>query len=75
MVVLSEKAKGKQRAIDPPVDSNTEASSSLAVGRDIVVRFTEGYEDHTLRLLPEHTVRGVKKLVQLAPIIAQLNNS
>jgi hypothetical protein len=66
--VLSEKAKGKQRAVDPPTDifegqtssSVSQPSESL---RDLVVRFTEGSQDLTISVEKDDTVRHVKKRV------------
>lgn len=65
--VLSEKAKGKQRAVDPPTDifegqtsSNEPPESSL----DLVVRFTEGSPDLTISVEKDDTVRHVKRRVR-----------
>ena len=54
--MLSERAKGKQRAVDPPVG---EAESS----RDLVVRFTEGAPDLTVTINKADSVKDVKKRV------------
>ena len=63
--VLSEKAKGKQRAIDPPTDifEGQTSSSVSPPSRDLVVRFTEGSPDLTVTVDKDDTVRHVKRRV------------
>lgn len=66
--VLSEKAKGKQRAVDPPTDIfEGQISSSVSQppesSRDLVVRFTEGSPDLTISVEKDDTVRHVKRRV------------
>ena len=68
--MLSEKAKGKQRAIDPPVDNQAGPSGSPApveepVTRELVIRFTEGAPDLTVSVGKEDTVRNIKRTVRL----------
>ena len=66
---LSEKAKGKQRAVDPPPATDQLASHPPlpeATSRDLVVRFTEGAPDLTIRLDKADSVREVKKRVRTA---------
>ena len=57
MVGLSEKAKGKQRAIEP------EAEDDLPIFSQVVIRFTEGVEDLHLTLSPTDSVRVLKEKV------------
>lgn len=59
MATLSEKAKGKQRAVDLPDDAE-EGSS----GRSITIRFTDGYPDVVLTVEAEDHVRDVKRKVR-----------
>lgn len=66
--VLSEKAKGKQRAVDPPTDifegqTSSSVSQPSESSRDLVVRFTEGLQDLTISVEKDDTVRNVKKRV------------
>ena len=68
--MLSEKAKGKQRAIDPPADNQAGPSGSLLpveepVTRELVIRFTEGAPDLTVSVGKEDTVRNIKRTVRL----------
>ncbi|KAH7924545.1 hypothetical protein BV22DRAFT_1112770 [Leucogyrophana mollusca] len=52
--MLSEKAKGKQRAIEPePVDKSKDV-------RDLTIRFTEGIPDLILKVTLKDSVRDVK---------------
>jgi hypothetical protein len=52
--MLSEKAKGKQRAIEPPNDPEPE------LFRDLVIRFTEGLPDLILKVTQKDAIRDVK---------------
>jgi hypothetical protein len=69
--VLSEKAKGKQRAVDPPADifeaQTSSRSSSISQppesSRNLVVRFTEGSPDLTISVEKDDTVRHIKRRV------------
>jgi len=55
--MLSEKAKGKQRAVEPP-DPEPE------VFRDLVIRFTEGIPDLILKVFEKDSIRDVKKNIK-----------
>jgi hypothetical protein len=63
--VLSEKAKGKQRAVDPPTDifEGQTSSQPLESSRDLIVRFTEGSPDLTISVEKDDTVRHIKRRV------------
>ena len=54
---LSEKAKGKQRAVEP------EAEDALSTYSQVIVRFTEGVEDLRLALSPTDTIKVLKQKV------------
>ncbi|KIL65899.1 hypothetical protein M378DRAFT_10484 [Amanita muscaria Koide BX008] len=76
-MMLSEKAKGKQRAIEPslgPSSSNPQASTSQdTITRDFVIRFTEGgIIDFLVTVRKEDIVRDVKKKIRQAR--PELNN-
>jgi len=58
-MTLSAKAKGKQRAVDPPLEEGKNPERS----RELVIRFTEGIPDLTLRVDENDAVRDVKKSV------------
>ncbi|KAL4073331.1 DUF2407 ubiquitin-like domain-containing protein [Scleroderma yunnanense] len=58
-MVLSEKAKGKQRAVDPQPSSPPDS-------RDLTIRFTEGLPDLVLHVTDSDTVRQVKAKIILA---------
>jgi len=66
--MLSEKAKGKQRAIEPPVEQNVAGQSSSATPndtpRDLLIRFTEGAPDLTISVDKTDHVRDVKRRVR-----------
>lgn len=67
--VLSEKAKGKQRAVDPPTDifegqTSSNISEPSESSLDLVVRFTEGSPDLTISVEKDDTVRHVKRRVR-----------
>jgi hypothetical protein len=55
--MLSEKAKGKQRATEPPVEPEPDRS------RDLVIRFTEGIPDLVLKISEKDAIRNVKSNV------------
>ncbi|KAI0372334.1 hypothetical protein BV20DRAFT_1042825 [Pilatotrama ljubarskyi] len=57
---LSEKAKGKQRAVEPGPESDTPLS------KDLTIRFTEGIPDLTVQVAENDTVKDVKKNIRLA---------
>ena len=64
--MLSEKAKGKQRAVDPPADSSAGQSiqNEEDWAQELVVRFTEGAPDLTITIRRKDLVRDVKKHVR-----------
>lgn len=71
--MLSEKAKGKQRAVDLPTDtqagpSRSPGSADEPATRELVIRFTEGAPDLTVSVGKEDTVRNVKRTVRLSII-------
>ena len=59
---LSEKAKGKQRALEP-----YEEGSPPEELVSLVIRFTEGVPDLTLHIGERDTVRDVKREVRYRP--------
>jgi hypothetical protein len=59
VVMASDKAKGKRRAVDGP---DTETST-----RSVVVRFTDGDRDLTVHVGPAATARDVKDMVSASP--------
>lgn len=73
--MLSERAKGKLRAIEPIIDDDDQASSTHLSGqrdssdppkpasRDLVVRFTEGMPDLTVVVNKEDSVKDIKRRV------------
>ena len=58
VMMLSEKAKGKQRAIEPPDEPEPE------LFRDLVIRFTEGLPDLILKVSQKDAIRDVKANVR-----------
>ena len=56
--MLSEKAKGKQRAVDPEP-----GPSQGPPAKDLVIRFTEGLPDLTLQVAEGDAVRDIKRKV------------
>ncbi|KAK2464200.1 hypothetical protein APHAL10511_003657 [Amanita phalloides] len=68
--MLSEKAKGKQRAIDPPFQASTShapATSPEESKRDFIIRFTEGgVVDLLVTVEKGDVVRDVKKKIRQA---------
>ena len=65
LTMLSEKAKGKQRATEPLGDATASSSSPTPseLTRTLVVRFTEGTPDLILTVNNSDTVLDVKKNV------------
>jgi len=59
---LSEKAKGKQRAVDTP-DVGQSSSSTQPASRDLTIRFTEGGSDLIVHVGERDTVGNVKQKV------------
>ena len=66
MATLSEKAKGKQRAVDP-LDVGQGSSSTQPASRDLTIRFTEGGSDLIVHVGEKDTVKGVKQKVFRTP--------
>ncbi|KAG2138571.1 DUF2407 C-terminal domain-containing protein [Suillus bovinus] len=65
--MLSEKAKGKQRAIEPPLERPS-SSTPPDDSRELTIRFTEGIPDFKLTVRLKDTVRDVKaNIVQGLP--------
>ena len=72
--MLSEKAKGKQRAVDPPDDDYRAPGQSSLTGteqeqdppRDLVIRFTEGVPDLTIPVDKLDSARDIKRRVRLS---------
>ncbi|THU89376.1 hypothetical protein K435DRAFT_781664 [Dendrothele bispora CBS 962.96] len=65
--MLSEKAKGKQRAIEPLLDessSSASGSSTTPVSRNLTIRFTEDLPDLDVLVRESDTVRDVKKAIR-----------
>ncbi|RPD62575.1 hypothetical protein L226DRAFT_458376 [Lentinus tigrinus ALCF2SS1-7] len=58
---LSEKAKGKQRAVAPDADAVTTPPSKA-----LTIRFTEGIPDLTLQVAEKDSVKEVKAKIRLA---------
>ena len=59
---LSDKAKGKQRAVEPP-DAEQGPSSPQLASRDLTIRFTEGGSDLIVHVGEKDTVKDVKRKV------------
>jgi hypothetical protein len=71
--MLSDKAKGKQRAVETPSILTDSQTTSLSIPlesiqtptRDLVVRFTEGLPDLIVIVHQKDAVRDVKKKVNI----------
>ncbi|KAL5501287.1 hypothetical protein ACEPAH_8547 [Sanghuangporus vaninii] len=61
MTSLSEKAKGKRRAIEPP---DEEEQIQMSAQRPVTVRFTEGIPDLALSLERRDSVRDLKRKIR-----------
>ncbi|KAF9240263.1 hypothetical protein BU15DRAFT_87731 [Melanogaster broomeanus] len=62
--MLSEKAKGKQRAVDPEINGQSSQTDS----RNLTIRFTEGIPDLVIHVTNTEAVREVKaKIVTARP--------
>ncbi|PCH39812.1 hypothetical protein WOLCODRAFT_116208 [Wolfiporia cocos MD-104 SS10] len=59
--MLSEKAKGKQRAVGPDLDAQP---APQYLTRDLIVRFTEGIPDLTLQVAEQDVVKDVKRKIR-----------
>ncbi|KAG5645419.1 hypothetical protein DXG03_006243 [Asterophora parasitica] len=67
IAMLSEKAKGKQRAIDPvsgAEPSTVRSGSPLEQARELVIRFTEGFPDLVVSVSQQDAVRDVKRKIR-----------
>ena len=69
--MLSEKAKGKQRAVEPPDDDYVAGKSSATeperdAPRDLLIRFTEGLPDLSIAVNKLDSARDVKRRVRLS---------
>jgi len=62
VIPLSEKAKGKQRAVNSS-DVGQSSSSTEPASRDLTIRFTEGGSDLIIRVGEKDTVKDVKQKV------------
>lgn len=69
--ILSEKAKGKQRAVEPPNEHlpPVEATTPEELSRDLVIRFTEGISDLILKVSEKDAIRDVKNNVSYYIVI------
>ena len=63
MSSLSEKEKGKQRAVD--------ASSEAPLVKDLTIRFTEGIPDLTLQVAEKDAVRDVKRNARCISVVCE----
>lgn len=61
MVGLSEKAKGKQRAVEPQDVDGSELQTNENMARTVTIRFTDGLPDLNVSLEPKDTVQVLKK--------------
>ena len=59
--MLSEKAKGKQRAVDPIIIKHDTPQEEL---KSLVIRFTEGVPDLTVHVGERDAVRAIKRTVR-----------
>ncbi|KAJ3759444.1 DUF2407 ubiquitin-like domain-containing protein [Lentinula raphanica] len=64
--MLSEKAKGKQKAVEPPLDESSSSNAGAAgrTRRSFTVRFTEDAPDLQLSVDEQDTIREVKRLIR-----------
>ncbi|KAK7473012.1 hypothetical protein VKT23_001116 [Stygiomarasmius scandens] len=62
-MMLSEKAKGKQRAIEPPLNEPSGSNAPL-VSRNLTIRFTEDIQDLDILVKEKDTVRDVKRAIR-----------
>lgn len=63
--MLSDKAKGKQRAVELlPSPPEVVVESPLDLTRDLVIRFTEGIPDLVVAVDQQDAVRDVKRKVR-----------
>lgn len=65
--MLSEKAQGKQRAVEPPNTPDSPPPQSeppVQQARDLVIRFTEGIPDLVIAVTQQDAVRDVKRKIR-----------
>lgn len=62
-IPLSEKAKGKQRAVKELPPNQTQAVPTGILTKTLVIRFSEGIPDLTLQVSEKDAVRDVKRQV------------
>lgn len=75
MPALSDKAKGKQRAIDPLDDnSNSIGILSSSSRRNVTIRFTDGHPDIIITVEAKDSVRDVKRKVFALSILSNLHS-
>lgn len=60
MAPLSEKAKGKQRAVDVDAEPTAGPSTTPSAHRDVLVRFSEGAHDLLIPVTRADTIRDLK---------------
>lgn len=65
IMMPSEKAKGKQRAMDLPTPDPSEPAPELSLA--LVIRFTEGIPDLTCDVSQQDSIRDVKRKVRFPP--------
>jgi hypothetical protein len=64
MAPLSDKAKGKQRATEPPsLPAGSSQPSAPPAPRNLIIRFTDGEPDLSLQLPANAIGRDVKRMV------------
>lgn len=68
--LLSEKAKGKQRAVVPPSLATPIPPQDLT--RDLIIRFSEGVPDLSVAVNQRDTVQDIKTAVRFCPSFAFL---
>ena len=66
-MTLSEKAKGKQRAVERECGRD-EQERVIQQPREVTIRFTNGQRDLLVKLEPSDVVKDVKKTVRLFPV-------
>ena len=72
--LLSEKAKGKQRAVDLPEGGQGSSNGAQPASRDLTIRFTEGGSDLILHIGEKDTVKDVKHKVFGTPRCSQVKS-
>ena len=73
MPPLSEKARGKQRAVDAGPEGDLEIPAAPApVHRDVRIRFSEGAHDLLLPVTAEETIKDIKAQVSSSQELERL---